>query len=104
MTDELDSLLKQLADDVADDGFSESVMSRIQQAKLIRRGLSAGIAVAMTWLFIGPLPDLLMLVSGRLATAMGTWFDTNWLVQNQAILIASIACGTIPIIFLALEE
>ncbi len=104
MTDELESLFKELADDVADDGFSDSVMSRIKQASVIRRGLSAVIALAMTWLFIGPLPDLLMLASSGLASAMGNWFDSNWLVQNQAILISAIACGTLPIVVAALED
>ena len=104
MTDQLDRLFQEMAADVADDGFSENVMQRIQRPRLVRRLLTGAIVLLTGWLAMGPLGAAFIAVGTLLSDVSNRWFDPVWLMQNPATLIAVFACVAIPLIIPALSE
>jgi hypothetical protein len=104
MTDQLDTLFKELSKDVDDDGFSDQVLRRIERPHLMRRGLSTAIYVLTGVVVLGPGRELLLLASENFSTTLTGMLDVGWMTQSPVFLVPFLLAATLPAIALALND
>ncbi len=104
MSDQLDSLFSELADDIEDDGFSEIVIKRIEGPRLARHALSACIYLLIAALILGPLQNLAVLAIGNLEGSLAGLSLPGEIGQNPILLIAMVCAASVPAALISIKE
>ncbi len=91
------AMFQELAPSVADDGFTDLVVRRIQRPLWIRRVVLVLAVVIGGALGIGPLWELAVGLGNGLTALATQWQDPGWLIANESLLIAVLLVAGSPL-------
>ena len=91
------AMFRDLVPSVADDGFTDVVVRRIQRPLWVRRVVLFLAVVIGGTLGIGPLWELAVDLGNGLMVSATRWHDPGWLIANESLLIAALLMVSAPL-------
>jgi len=92
----LSDVFQALNPSLEDEGFSGTVLRRIERRLWLRRIVLGTAAVVGSVVAVGPLFELATLLFEGLVAAATQWNDPAWLAQHQASVITLLAALALP--------